>query len=548
VTQGITSATEPRQSGAMPTSGNWGWYRDHEGVDRRRVSKLIKKVEGDTYNLDLWKLRQVAEGLAQRDDLVLAIKAMGRPPAEGWSKDEKKLINGIAETAMEVAKTGKGDGAKIGTAIHTLTERVDRGEDVEAVAAGLPAEAAQTIRAYEALRRLNGWRTVEIERTVVLDELEVAGTFDRIEVVPGLAALLGSGACQYGDECPDVGLPGHGDTVIADVKTEEQPWLNGLHIGPQLAIYSRARKMFIPTGGYHAVLGANGKIKQNNNGDDVMAPNGRYDRMPCVRQDVGIVVHLRNGAARPYFINLIEGWEAAVAAYEQTNREARAKRRLGAAGCWFAVVPNTVEPKPLQTFIETAVAADLANPYRPGPGLAAMGPVPERFAAPAPVAPQPAVPEYKVGDIVTVGGVEFIKHGEGGLLPPEPAEFVASRSADGTTYWVPADGSCYVLPNGDCVGVGPCPHTRTPEAPKPAAPAQGGGDLTALLIEAIWKAVTVDGLAILWNMARDRGVPWGAAVAMAATARQQQIECPQRALHGGGALKCACGWMPPVPA
>jgi hypothetical protein len=507
-------------SGAMPTSGNWGWYRDHEGVDRRRVSKLIKKVEGDTYNLDLWKLRQVAEGLAQRDDLILAVKAMGRPPAEGWSKDEKKLINGIAETAMEVAKTGKGDGAKIGTAIHTLTERVDRGEDVEAVAAGLPAEAAATVRAYEALRRLNGWRTVEIERTVALDELEVAGTFDRIEVIPGLATLLGAGACQYGDECPDVGLPGHGDAVIADVKTEEQPWLNGLHIGPQLAIYSRARKMFIPTGGYHAVLGANGKVKQNSNGEDVMAPNGRYDRMPCVRQDVGVVVHLRNGAARPYFINLIEGWEAAVAAYEQTNREARAKRRLGAAGCWFAPVPNVVEPKPLQVFTETAVAADYANPYRPGPGQAAMGPVPERFATPPPVAVSSEAPEYKIGDVVNVGGVDFVKHAE--LPPVEPVEFVSTRDAEGQVRWVPAD-----------------------DAPKPASAEK---DMTALLIEAIWKTVTLDGLAILWNMARDRGVPWGAAVAMAATARRQQIECPQRALHGGGALKCACGWIPPVPA
>jgi len=550
VTQGITSAAAPAnmQAGAMPTTGRWGWYKDHEGREYRRVSTLVKKVETDTHGLDKWKLRQVAEGLAQRDDLVLAIKAMGRPdPVAGWSRDEKNLLNGFADTAMEVAKTGKGDGAKIGTAVHTLTERLDRGEDVEAVAKGLPALVAQTVRAYDALRKLNGWRTVEIERTVVCEQLEVAGTFDRIELVPGLAALLGHGECQYGHVAKGEFHHPHeqridGDlAVVVDVKTEEQPWLNGLHIGPQLGIYSRARKMFVPTGGYHVLLDHKGEPLLDSRGQEVTAPNGRYDPAPCVRQDVAIVVHLRDGNANPLFVNLTEGWDAAVAAYEQMNRESRAKRKLGAAGAWFVPVPNIEKPRPLQTFVETAAAGDYANPYRPGPGQAAMGPIPERFAAPAPAASEP--PQYKVGDVVTVAGVDFVKHAE----PPrvEPVEFVASQDGAGNVHWVPADGSCYVLPNGDCVGVGPCPHTPEPAPVEPAPPA--AGDLGVLLIEAIWRVVTTDGLAILWNMARDRGVPWTGPVKLAGDARRRQIECPQRALHTGGG-KCACGWMPPVPA
>src|SRR5690349_8576776 len=165
----MTQTVAPPAPGPMPTGGPWGWYRDHEGNQWRRVSKLLKYAETDTYNLDVWKQRQVAEGLAIRDDLVLAIKAMGRPdPAEGWSKDQKKKIDGIVKDAMTAAK--QRDGARAGTALHDLTERLDRGEDVESVVRGLPATAATILRAYDFLVRENGWRSIEIERTVVCDE------------------------------------------------------------------------------------------------------------------------------------------------------------------------------------------------------------------------------------------------------------------------------------------------------------------------------------------------------------------------------------------
>jgi hypothetical protein len=469
VTQQVVSAppvsVPQARTGAMPTGGRWGWYIDHEGVQHRRVSKLVKYVETDTYNLDQWYKRQVAEGLAIRDDLVFALKAMGRPPAEGWTRDQKKEINRICSDAAQAAK--QRDGAKVGTGFHTLTERVDRGEPIEQVAAGLKAADAETIRAYEFLRRANGWRTVEIERTVVVPELEVAGTFDRIDLVPGLAALLGPGTCQYGDDCPDAGLhTGYGGQelpVIDDVKTEESPWLNGLHIAPQLGIYSRAKRMWRPTGGTHVLVDAKGEPVLDSQGNEQQVANGEYVPMPCVRQDVAIVVHLRDGVANPIFVNLVEGWEAAQAAYAQAKREGRAKRKLGAAGCWFVSVPNIVRPKPAQMLTEVAVAANYADPTRPAPAA-----------------------------------------------PVEPVEFQAVKGEDGLVRWVPE------------------PAELT--------------ELRRMLVEQIWRTVTVDGLGILWNMARDRAVPWEGAVAMAAEGRRRQIECPQRALHAGGG-KCACGWM-----
>ncbi len=506
MTQQVHTVPQAR-TGPMPTGGRWGWYRDHEGNEFRRASKLVKKVETDTYNLDQWYKRQVAEGLAIRDDLVFALKSMGTPPPAGWTRDQKKTINDICKAASEAAK--QRDGAKVGTAFHTLTERVDRGEPIDQVAAGLPAAAAETIRAYEYLRRVNGWRTVEIERTVVCDELEVAGTFDRVELIPGLAALLGPGACQYGDECPDAGFhldPRHELPVTADVKTEEAPWLNGLHIGPQLGIYSRAKRMWRPTGGFHSVTSKDGS-------ESWQVPNGEYIAAPCVRQDVAVVVHLRDGKAVPYFINLVEGWEAAQAAYAQMNREARAKRKLGAAGCWFAPVPGIKVPAPAQLLTTVAAQAGYASPTRPGPG--------------------------EVGEVVTVAGIDFTRKvaaaDVGAVVSAPPPPVVAQeavRGPDGLVRWEDRTvAEVAGLPGAEDAGRKFDEHD----------------ELRRHLIEAIWKAVTTDGLAILWNMARDRGVPWTGPVEVAAAARARQIACVQRELHKGGG-KCACGWMQPVPA
>jgi hypothetical protein len=483
VTQGIST---PVGSGAMPTTGRWGWYQDHDGMSFRRVSTLIKEVETDNHHLEKWKLRQVAEGMSVRDDLVLALKAMGRPPAEGWTKEQKGDIDKVVETAQQAAKTT--DGATTGTAMHTLTERVDRGEPIDSVAAGLPPAAAQSLRAYAHLRELNGWRTVEIERTVVCDEFEVAGTFDRIEHLPELAALLGPGDCQYPEHYGEY-HEGGDLPVIADVKTEKDPTLNGLHIGPQLAIYSRARRMWRPTGGTHDLV-RGGEVVRYQSGDAVQVPNGEYVPAPCVRQDVAVVVHIAEGDANPLLINLTEGWSAAQAAYEQINRKARAKRKVGAQGAWFVPLP-TKRASRLTSFVETAAAAQHADPYRPGPGQVGV--------------------TYATSGAETVGG-----HGSMPPVtaaPPPPAPMSAGWSPE--TDQQLRDGTA-------------------DEAAKEVVRGQ--------LIAAIWQARTIDALAILWKMANDRGVKWIGPVAMAGDARKRQIECGQRALHSGSG-KCACGWM-----
>lgn len=504
---GAPATARQARTGPMPTTGRWGWYRDHEGNEYRRVSTLIKKVETDNFNLEKWQRRQVAEGLAIRDDLVLSIKAMGRPadPVEGWSYEDKRKLDGIIEDAQRAAK--QRDGGRAGTAVHDLTERLDRGESVEDVVRGLPAPAARSLRAYDYLRRANGWRSVEIERTVVNDDVRAAGTFDRVDLVPGLAALLGPGDCQYGhgpgEHFGAFMESGHSDElpVVVDVKTEKAPWLNGLHIGPQMGIYSRSRRMWSRLPGEHPLLDDKGNPKvYERSGDTIMIPNGEYVPAPCVRQDLGIVVHVHDGDAVPLFINLVEGWDAATAAYEQMERESRAKRKMGVAGAWFVPVPNVVRPKPAELFVQEQAAKNI--------GAAST---------------LAAAEQVQVGDTVTVGGIEFTKPAE----LPTGAELVGGH--------------------GPMPGPAPAPVAPLALQPEPVVD-ESGGELARMLIAAIRQAASAEQLSALWTSAQEHGVPWRGPVETAGAARLRQVQCVQRAAHGGSTLKCACGWARGLPA
>jgi hypothetical protein len=511
-------------AGTMPNTGRWGWYQDHEGNEFRRVTKLIEKVKTDTFTLDEWKKRQVLLGAARRNDIILGVKALGEVPPLGWSQQTKKQLSEWAKECMTAA--GSDEGRINGTAVHDLTERVDRGESIEEVARGLPTIAASDLRAYAKLRELNGWRSVDIERTVVCDELEVAGSFDRIDVVPGLVELLGPTRCQHGhsDHIDRRADDPHGELpVIVDVKTEGNPLLNGLHIGPQLAIYSRAKRMWLPA------------MTQGS----TVVDWGQYVPAPCVRQDVAVIVHVRDGKAIPYFVDLTAGWEAAQAAVRQLKREQSAKR-------WFAPVPGIVEPKPAEVLTEIAVAAQWASPDRPrnaadasvkSSGLAtamldaskvtatALGPAPmpttigydDKGELPIDV----PMPDHKVGDTVNVGGIKFTKHSEG------PATLVAVNR-NGAVTWEPEAA------------------TQRDLAEQSFASRVHLDDIDKSAYSNVMKAPDLASLAETYRIYTEvAGRTWGGVIAAAADARRKQIECPQRALHTAGT--CACGWTSEPP-
>jgi PD-(D/E)XK nuclease superfamily len=163
-------------------------------VPYRRTTTFVGALE-DTYALQLWKQRQVAIGMGQRSDLVLAAAAID--PAD------KNRLNEIVAKATEHATAP----ATTGTSLHALTERLDRGQKLGTV----PEPYGADLKAYEEATAGIEWTDVETFR--VLDGWKVAGTADRVGRI--------------------------GDTlVIADIKTGKIDY--PLKFAMQLAVYARS--------------------------------------------------------------------------------------------------------------------------------------------------------------------------------------------------------------------------------------------------------------------------------------------------------------------
>jgi hypothetical protein len=172
-------------------------------VSYRRVTTFIDVLD-DRYALELWKQRQVAHGLAMRPDLVLkAASAAG----------DKKTLNEVVKTASEAA--GSTQAATVGTALHAITEQIDRGED-----ALIPPSAQADVDAYRRATEHLTMRMIEV--FVVNDDLQVGGTFDRVVELDGTL-------------------------YVADIKTGTIDW-GAEKIAMQLALYARSRRYEVRTG------------------------------------------------------------------------------------------------------------------------------------------------------------------------------------------------------------------------------------------------------------------------------------------------------------
>lgn len=222
-----------------------------------RVTTYVGCLE-DTYNLSLWQQRMVALGLASRPDLLLRVNSLGFEPTElGEVPRWKKAMNETVEAAMEAARSSAA--ATIGTSLHALTERLDRGQDVGFV----PEEYRGHLSAYQAATV--GFTALHIEAFTVNDELQLGGTPDRVVTVDGFDGAF-----------------------IADLKTGT----HGVDYGPgkmamQLAVYARSQL-------YDAATGA------------------RTDYAERVNRDRGIIIALnsKTGICDLHWIDLAAGWEA----------------------------------------------------------------------------------------------------------------------------------------------------------------------------------------------------------------------------------------------
>lgn len=213
----------------------------------RRVTTFVGCLE-DMNGLLKWKARQVAYGMGQRRDLVLA--------AAATDPSDKSALGKIADKAEEAALSSAG--ATIGTAVHSLTERIDRGKPLGPV----PHEAEADLKAYEDATKDIEWLGIETFR--VHDDWKVAGTADRIGRL-------------------------HGRTMIFDIKTGSIDYPHKMAM--QLAMYARSTPYDIST-------------DQRTTDADRVDPN------------YGIIIHLPAGQGRCdlYEIHIGKAWGACLLA------------------------------------------------------------------------------------------------------------------------------------------------------------------------------------------------------------------------------------------
>lgn len=189
----------------------------------------------DRFNLEQWAKRNVVLGLAARQDLY-ALAASCKP-------DDKDQLARIVSDAEEAAKAHAG--ANLGTALHRITERIDRREDFH-----IPDQWRPDVDAY--CQTLVNFRVNVvpewIERVVVIPQIGVAGTLDRLVTIDRASTH-----------------------TVADLKTgkEAPKYVNETAI--QLALYAGASYVW--------------------NGDG-------YDPMPPVDRETAILIHLPVGEGR----------------------------------------------------------------------------------------------------------------------------------------------------------------------------------------------------------------------------------------------------------
>jgi hypothetical protein len=224
-----------------------------------RVTTLIGRGE-DKSGLMNYMMQTGIEGVYDSPDLQAAYAVLDLSDR----KAKTAFFDKVKARARSDAK------ATIGTAVHEVTERLDRGEDIS----GLPKVLTDDAHAYRATVLRLGLVPLAAELFVVNQDIGngAAGTLDRLFSTPS------------------------GDTIIGDLKTSGNA--NSVKYSlsswaAQCAVYARGKPVL------------DGKIVE-----------WEELGLPAPSLTSGVVVHVVQGKAisKGYSVNLEDGWNRAKAA------------------------------------------------------------------------------------------------------------------------------------------------------------------------------------------------------------------------------------------
>ncbi|OZD23861.1 hypothetical protein CH253_08370 [Rhodococcus sp. 06-156-3C] len=245
-------------------------------VGYSRVSTLAGTLD-DKSNLADWKAAQTAIGVVRERSVFAQLASLVSKHRDPWAeaKTQMKQLVARAQTAAS-----SDDGSGKGTAFHEFTEVVDAGKWPEY----LPYEFAAWLEEYRELMR--DWEVLEAEPFLVVDELKVAGSMDKL-----------------------MRHKTFGDVVAGDLKTGASDPKYPLKVEIQVACHAHGQKYDQATG-------------------------ERTPLHPDVDLSHGVLIHVpvrgRKPEARMYPLNLERGWEAAKLAVQVQEMRKEGKTALEA--------------------------------------------------------------------------------------------------------------------------------------------------------------------------------------------------------------------------
>ncbi|WP_372407182.1 hypothetical protein [Streptomyces luteireticuli] len=253
-----------------------------------RATTHIDAIE-DKSALAAWSRRMVMVGVSRDPALADRSRDLDETSADG-----KAALGRLADRAMVVA--GAHDRREKGTHLHALSELVDQGVDLPASTS--PSDLADMAAYRETVR---AFRVRGIEQFVVVDELAVGGTLDRL--------------LSYSGPGPD---GRHVDGLfIGDLKTGGSVQYSALKMSAQLAVYSRG-ELYDHTQ-FHVDVTDERAMRSWRKADvTATAAAKAYTPLPKVSQEWGIILHLPAGSGEcaAYWADLRLGWAAAQLAGE----------------------------------------------------------------------------------------------------------------------------------------------------------------------------------------------------------------------------------------